>query len=267
MDMEARGCIIRLVFMLALMLSTSGDAWSQAPPEEDTSSPPRTEAEVGASYESLTKGFASWRSLYAQGLRSSGDGKVIYGRFTEARRFSLDDQSFMLGTYYPLTRRLAAQLEAEASPSHNYLAKWSVLGRLHQRFDKGWGVQLGFRHSEYNIGSPNYGLLTIERYWDVYRAGYTLQLGQLEGADLAPMHLVQADHYYGNSNVGVGFAVGRELENLVPSGILETDVLYVFATGRHWFSHSWAVRYALILHEKGDIYTSRGINLGLVYRL
>jgi YaiO family outer membrane protein len=228
--------------------------------------PTSLDVQIGGSYEALNKGFADWRSFYAQVTKRFAPRKLLYGRFTETRRFSREDQTFLAGTYYPLSERWSMLLEAAASPSHRVVPKWSALVQFERSFPKGWGAQIGLRHSEYNDASPSLGILGVEKYWKVYRAAYVLNVFHLEEDEFSTIHRVQADYYYGDSNVGIVFAAGRELETLLATGITGSDVVYLYLVGRHWLNSAWAVNHSIGFNRHGDLYTASGITLDLLYR-
>ena len=226
------------------------------------------EIQLSFSYEDLTNGYAPWRSVALDFSKKLAERKVVYGTFRETSRFSLGDQEVLAGLYYPLGRHWTALFEATASPSHQVLPKFSVLGQLEHSFGKGWNAQAGIRHTVYDAARTNLGIFTLERYFENYRAGYTLYISQLEGAGLSAGHRVQGDRYYGQgSRVGLGFAFGRELENVgPPRGILRTETKNVFLVGEHWFAAHWAIAYEVGWHKQGDLYTKRGASVGLRYR-
>lgn len=256
-----------LLLSLALTLTLHGPA--QAQDDGVEASPAYFEVQVGGSYEELSEGLGHWRSLFVQAARRFADRNLLYGSFTETGRFSQEDQRFLLGLMHALGTRWSATVEGEVSPSHRVAPRWSALAQIRHGFDNGWGVEVGFRHREYTNGSPNVGILTVERYWKAYRLAYTLQVGQLHEADLATIHGIQAGYYYGDdviSSVAIGFAAGREQESLTPTGILEADVTYVYAAWRHWIDDNWAIAPAVSLYDRANAYTARGASLTLIRR-
>jgi YaiO family outer membrane protein len=235
-----------------------------APVKEPAAERAGVEVEVGAAYDSLSHGFAPWRSVYLNVTQKLAARRVVYGSFRETNRFSLPDQELLGGVYFPLSRRWTALVEAQASPSHRVLAKWSLLGQVGRDLGHGWVGQVGFRHTEYNQAGANLGIFAIERYWKSYRAAYTLYLSQLQEAGHAASHSLQINYYYRDRQaIGLGFAIGQELENLGPRGILRTETRAFTLTGRHWFTTRWALTYDLSLNRQGGLYTRKGARVGL----
>ena len=80
----------------------------------------------------------------------------------------------MIGFYQPLSRRWAMLVEANASPTHRILAKWSALAQLERNFGKGWVGSAGYRRTVFNTAQVNTGTFSAERYFSSYRVAYTL---------------------------------------------------------------------------------------------
>ncbi len=229
--------------------------------------PQTTEIEGGSSYEDLDNDFTFWRSAYLEGVHRFAPREVIYGHVRETERFAQRDQELLGGFYYPLADTWTTLVEANASPSHRILAKWSVFGQLEKTFPGGWGLHAGLRHTEYAQSNTNLALLTAERYFGNYRAAYTLYAGRPEGAGSAASHRFQFAYYYGDrSSMGIAYTFGKEVENVAPAGVLTTDVRGWGLLGRHWFSRHWAVSFEALWHEQGSLYNRRGARAGLRYQ-
>lgn len=229
--------------------------------------PPGTadEAEAGFSHEALDRGYTNWDSAYLDGSHRFGERNSVYGELRETRRFGLRDREVSGGYYHPLGETWTGLIEASVSPDHNVLPQDSLSGRLQKAFDGGWDVQAGLRHNTYNTASGNLMVVTGERYWGNYRAAYTLYLSKLQGSGAAPSHMGQISYYYGgNSYLTLGFAKGRQVESLGPGlGVLITDVTGKSLSGRHWLDPRWGLSYEVISEHQGNLYSRRGIRLGL----
>ena len=248
---------------LILAATTGGPA----SPKTIDPAPQTTEIEVGSSYENLGNGFNHWRSVYLEGVHRFAPREVIYGHMRETERFAQRDQELLGGFYYPLADTWTTLVEANASPSHHILAKWSVFGQLEKSFPGGWGLHAGLRHTEYAQSNTNLALLTAERYFGDFRAAYSLYVGRPEGAGSAASHRFQFSYYYGDrSSVGIAYTIGKEVENVAPAGVLTTDVRDWGLLGRHWFSRHWAVSFEALWHEQGALYSRRGARAGLRYQ-
>lgn len=246
----------KAVLLIALgSFATSGYAQDGAP----------AQIEVGASLDTLNKGYANWRSHYIEGEKKLGDRHAVYGSLRETERFKIRDTEVQAGVYYPLASRWTLLTEGNASPTHTILARWSVLGQIQYALDEGWGVHLGLRHTDYNNALSNILLVTGERYWSNYRAAYTHSVSTLAGAGSASNGRIQLARYYDEQSwIGVNLSNGSEIENLGSTlGILNTRVQSIGLNGRHWFDHDWAVSYEIATNKQGSLYTRNAFRLGL----
>lgn len=246
-------------WLLLLVLAAPLAARAEAP------APQATQAEAGFSHYALTNGYANWDSAYLDAAHQIGERQSIYGEVQQARRFNLVDREVSGGYYHPLTQRLTGLIEASASPEHNYLPQHSVFGQLQAALGDGWDVQAGLRHSAYTQSSTNVTKLTGERYWGSFRAAYHLYLARLQGSGTAPSHVGQLAWYYSDhSNVTLAVARGRQAESVGPGlGVLLVDVRSVSLSGRHWLNPAWAVSYEALSESQGNLYTRKGVRLGL----
>jgi YaiO family outer membrane protein len=224
----------------------------------------RVDAEAAASIEHLSGGRADWRSSSLEVLARNAERRAYYGRLRDTERFDLRDDEAMLGTYQPFAGSWGLQLEASASSTHRVLAEWSALAQLERRFEHGWGVQGGYRRSEFDTTGTDLVIGAVDRYFSSFRAAYTLYLGRPDGAGFGASHRVQVSYYYSErSFIGLSAAAGREVENVVPDGLLTSRVRSLSLAGRQEFARSWAVSYELFRHQQGSLYTRRGLALGL----
>lgn len=244
--------------LLALVLAPVG-ARADAPATQ------ATQAEIGFSHYALSNGYANWDSTYLDAAHQFGERHSLYGEVQQARRFNLNDREVSGGYYHPLTPTLTALIEASTSPEHNFLAQHSVFGQLQAALGGGWDVQAGLRHSAYTQTSSDVTVLTGERYWGSFRAAYQLYLAKLQGSGTAPSHVGQIAYYYSDrDNLTLAVARGRQAESLGPGlGVLLVDVRSVTLSGRHWINPAWAVSYEALTESQGNLYTRKGIRLGL----
>lgn len=251
--------------------SSAQQAARSASPANGLSSPdrkPRTvDIEAGFNYENLTHGYAPWRQSYVSFIDRFTQRKVLYGMVQETNRFSLNDTEAMAGLYYPLRKQWTALIEASLSPTHNVLPKWSTLGQVEHSLGGGWGAQVGLRHREYNTVKVNTSNFGIEKYHKKFRFAYTFYATDLRRAGFSTTQRVDANYYYGNSSVNLTLASGRELENIIPVGVVPSRVKVVNIGGIHWFARDWGVSYSLSSYEQAPFYTRQGFKVGLRYRL
>ena len=222
------------------------------------------EAETRSSIERLTGGRADWRNTQLDLQARNPARQSYYGRLRATDRFDLRDDEAMLGTYQPLGGNWAIQIEAADSPTHRVLAKRSLLAQAERRFDHGWGLQAGYRRSEYARSGTDLAIITVERYFSDFRAAYSLYLGRPDGAGFGPSHRVQWSYYYSDrSFIGISAASGKESENILPNGLLTSQVGGLSVAGRHEFTPGWAATYEWQTQRQGDLYTRRGFGLGI----
>ncbi len=229
----------------------------------------RSEAELGFSYERLTKDFSDWLSLHVEASKAFDARTSLHASFRETERFSLKDQELTAGLRFPFGRTWAGFVEGGVSPSHQVLPKWSVVGQVERLFEIGWVVYAGLRHTEFPAAATSSAIATIETYWGSNRASYSFYLNRVEGGGSSASHVLQSSYYYDYfSSLNLTFSIGRELENIPPSGgVLSTHVRSLAFFGRHWFANRWAISYEIRVHEQGDIYTRKGARIGLRYLL
>lgn len=225
------------------------------------------EVEVGYSFDHLTNGFAPWQRAHLFVGKRFASKQSLYGVYSETLRVSQRDREAMIGFYQPIDRRWAVLVEANASPTHRILAKWSALAQVERKFGKGWVGSAGYRHTVFNTAKVHTGTFSAERYFSSYRAAYTLYVAALPGAGTSASHRGQVNYYYGeqNSTLGLSFSAGNELENL-GTRILRTGVRSFALHGRHWINSRWGVNYDATVHVQGDIYTRKGFSVGLRHR-
>lgn len=224
----------------------------------------KVDVEARSAIERLTGGRADWRNTQLDVQARNAARQSYYGSLRATERFDQNDSDLMLGTYQPLGGAWAVQLEAAASPSHHVLARQSLLAQLERRFDGGWGVQAGYRRSEYERSGTDLAIASVERYFSRYRAAYTLYLGRPDGASFGPSHRLQWGYYYSDrSYIGIAAAAGKEAENIFPAGVLTSQVRSLTLAGRHEFARGWAATYEWLVHRQGDLYTRRGLGLGI----
>lgn len=242
---------------LATALALSGGLAAQEPDF-------KIEAEVRGSIERLTGDRADWRSTQLDWQARNAAKQSYFGNLRATERFDRGDSEAMIGTYQPFGGGWAMQLEAAASPTHHVLARHSLLAQLERRFDHGWGVQAGYRRSEFERSGTDLAIAGVDRYFSSFRAAYSLYLGRPDGAGFGPSHRLQWSYYYTDrSFVGISAATGKEAENIFPNGVLTSQVRSLSLAGRHEFAPGWAATYEWLAHRQGDLYTRRGFGLGL----
>jgi hypothetical protein len=122
------------------------------------------EIELGHSVEGLSNGFAAWHEAFLTVTKQFKPHQTLSGTWQEVSRFSLRDHAAQLSFHQPLGSRWGALVEIKASPTHRILPKWASFAQVERSFKGGWGVQAGWRHSEFNTGSTNLWITSVDRY-------------------------------------------------------------------------------------------------------
>ena len=251
---------VQAIIALAAVLLHCAMALAQEPPPQH-----KLELELGKSVEHLTGGRGDWRSTHLNGKLGNGETRQTYfWRLRNTERFGLADDELAVGTYQPFGRVWGAMVEASASPTHHVLAKTTLLAQLERRFDNGWGAQLGYRRSQYSLGGTDLAIATVERYFSDFRVAYSFYLGRPDGAAAGAAHRLQSAYYYSDQSFfGISAWAGKELENIVPGGVLTSRVRGASLAGRHEFAPGWAATYEVFSHRQGGLYSRRGLSIGL----
>lgn len=226
---------------------------------------------VNSSYDKLDNNFQNWSSVGFAAEHEFISKTKVYGGINLTRQFDLSDEEYSVGIYQPIMEQWGVVVELNASPSHHVRPKRSLFAQIQHQLGDGWLGAFSLRNTEYEeTVSKSMGIL-LERYWQVYRMGYTLLSTDISGeaitADVHYTHLVSADYYYHNtSSIGFVATVGEELEYNGTSNPPISAINAILIRGRHWLNAQWYLNYDWHYHEQGDIYTRNGLMLGLGYR-
>ncbi|ACL67002.1 hypothetical protein A2cp1_3675 [Anaeromyxobacter dehalogenans 2CP-1] len=188
------------------------------------------------------------------------------GSLREASRFREDDVEAAIWAQAPVAGFVLG-VEGSASPTWEFLPRWSAGARAERGLGAGWVASLGGRLLRYDgeLGASTVALTTagLERYFGRWRTAASGTAAGLHGAWSGSGRLA-LDLYYGErGRVGVSVAAGRELESLGGGAVLRTDVLGAALTGAHPLSATWAVTWDLTAQRQGDLYTRVGGRLGV----
>ena len=248
--------------LFLLLVSFPAMALALDPPLATT----RDEAELGFSHDALDKTYNDWNSHYLDMSHRFGDRNLVYGEVRDTDRFNLHDREISGGYYVPLDATWTGLIEASVSPDHNVLPQDSVFGQLQKSFQDGWDIQAGQRHSRYNLAPVDMTVLTGERYWSNFRASYTAYLAKVDGAGTASSHVGQLSYSYADRDyTTLGWGTGRQVESLGPAlGVLTANVTSSLSlSGRHWFDPQWGISYEAVSEHLSNLYSRKGIKLGL----
>lgn len=213
----------------------------------------------------LDSGYDDWSNLRLD-LSSTQRGAFgAYGALTADRRFELDDFGLEAGLLVPLGASWLLQPEVGVVPDADFLPRHYADLRVQRTFAHGWIGGASLRTSDYPDTRVDRLALGVERYWSAWRAAYTFNLTRLRDTH-SPGHDVRIARAYGEgSEVGIQFAFGREAA-LVGTGVVASDVTAAILFGRHVFARQWSWLWNVGVIDQGDLYTRRGIGVGLERR-
>lgn len=230
----------------------------------------RTEFGMVLGNDALVNGFKDWYGVYSQNLDRVAERYTLYGMLRETPRLGFNDNS--APTAFCCQRGNApTSLEHFASTmtAREVLPTFFLFGMLRKKgwnynFDEGWRAQAGVRHMQYgNSPKSKVGFLTVERYWESFRASYSYQVERSSG-NLAPSQVLQFDYVYGlRDSIGVSFAYGREMADFGALGVLNTETRNVALRGQHWFKQGWALTFQAGYNDHGDLPAQKGVRMGV----
>lgn len=225
-----------------------------------------TEIEASAGVKGLTGNSPAWRHQEIDWQHHESNGITYYAAFGHAERFALNDTYARGGLHLPVSPKWAFNAELDVSPEYHFLPRSSVYAAFDYTVRRGWILHAGFRHSSYQDSQANIATGGVETYIGAWRFAYTIFEGTSGGASGAS-HLLEADWYYGNrSHIGIALVRGRQAERIDPSRLEVTPVTAISLTGSQSLSLHWAVTYTVGVNSLQNIYTRRGVSVGVVYR-
>lgn len=223
----------------------------------------RHELELSARQDWLDNGFDNWRSQRLDYASTQPEGLGWYGALLREQRFGEWDQGAEAGAVIPLDENWTLQSEIGYQPSPYFLPEWHADVRLQRRLPVGFLGAASVRRTEYETTRVDRLALSAERYWNSWRAGYTLNVTDVANAGTPIGHDLALDYYYaGLSYAGLRLTVGEE-EAVEEQQLITSDVRAISLQGRHWLDRNWALTWELGHHRQGDYYTRRWLQLGL----
>lgn len=223
----------------------------------------RHELELSARQDWLDSGFDNWRSQRLDYASTQPEGLGWYGALVNEQRFGERDQGVEAGAVVALDDNWTLQPEVGYQPSPYFLPEWHADVRLQRRLPAGFLGAVSVRRTEYETTRVDRLALSGERYWNSWRAGYTLNVTDVANAGTPIGHDLALDYYYaGLSHAGLRLTVGEE-EAVEEQQLITSDVRAISLQGRHWLDSRWALSWEVGQHRQGDYYTRRWLQLGL----
>lgn len=248
-----RGCLFA-----ALLLATPVAAWAQE------LRPLPWELRVDGGRERLDHGIPGWRELAAQITYRPTARQALFAGHRATERFEQRDREGFAGAYLPLPGTSAlVHVEGAWSTTHRVLAQDWYLAEIVQPLQDGWVVSAGGKSSRYTNASARAAWATVERYSGNFRYAYQLQVSRPEGAGWSPSHRLTASWRPGELTfAALSASRGREVENLFPAGLVQSDVRALSLSGGLELNSRWGLVIELGWTRQGDLYTRRAARLG-----
>lgn len=223
----------------------------------------RHELELSARQDWLDSGFDNWRSQRLDYASTQPEGLGWYGALLREQRFGEWDQGVEAGAVIALDDNWTLQPEIGYQPSPYFLPEWHADLRLQRRLPAGFLGAASIRRTEYETTRVDRLALSAERYWNSWRAGYTLNVTDVANAGAPIGHDLALDYYYAGLNyAGLRLTVGEE-EAVEEQRLITSDVRALSLQGRHWLDNRWALTWEIGHHRQGDYYTRRWLQLGV----
>lgn len=208
----------------------------------------------------------AWRATELSGLWTGARGAAAGGAVRELSRFGQDDVELAALGQAPVAGFVLG-VDGSASPTWNFLPRWSAGLHAERALEGGWVPSAGLRAARYQgeLGrsTPLFPSVGLERYWGRWRAAAGGTAVVLDGSWSGTGRLA-LDLYYGDGGrAGVIAAAGRELESLGGGRLLRTDVIGAAVLGAHPVGGRWAITWEVSVQRQGELYTRTGGRLGL----
>ena len=241
---------------LAVLAFTGAAAFAQDRPDP-------WELRVEAQRDNLDNGYADWKEIYSQLTWRPRRGLAAFGGARQTERFDLKDTEGFGGAYLPLASRTTLHFEGSASGTHRVLPEWMALAEISQVLGEGWVASIAAKKTRFTQDDTATAFATIEKYVGEWRLAYTGYITRLEGGSWSPTHRGTASWNRGDFNyVTFNAARGREVENVVPVGLVTSDVTtYSIGAGIE-IAARWGLTFEWAHQKQGDLYTRRSARLG-----
>ena len=239
---------------------------ASATPDATAAPVPGVSVQVAAGFETLSNNTPNWREQTLQ-VRGRMTPAQTWGvGLTRTSRFGLDDTQVNATYAHKISPSLTATIEGTASPTHRVLPRNSVGAQVDYEFMPAWVAQVGAKTKSYDAVRANQLLLGVEHYVGNFSVGAAWLPSRAFGKTVNAAQL-RGNYYYGDgSSVGVLLASGREVTPLA-SAVAVANVRAIAIIGRHRLAPKWNLTYAVNRTVQGDLYTRRGVNVGIEYAL
>lgn len=226
--------------------------------------PRRTTVSASLSGETLGDGVSDWSERAVRVRRDFARRTLAELGVASTRRFGLTDSQISATGVWPMGEKWTASVDGAYSSTHRILPRHGVGGALQYEFKPAWLVRGGARTTRYDEDRVNQASLSLEHYFKDYGVTVSWLPTHVFGVT-AHSYAVQAGWYYGDrDSVSLTLATGREATT-VARGVELGKVQSVGVGGRHMLSPAWAANYGVSYTRQADLYTRKGLSVGLAY--
>lgn len=220
---------------------------------------------VNLSGETLGDGVSDWSERSVRVRRDFGRRKLVEAGVASTRRFGLSDRQFSATAVWPMGEKFTGSVDASYSGTHRILPRNAVGATLQYEFKPAWLLRGGARTTRYDEERVNQGVLALEHYFKDYGMTVSWLPTHIFGVT-AHSYAVQGAWYYGDrDSVSLTVATGREATTIDRGGVVLGKVESVGIGGRHMLSPAWSANYGISYTRQADLYTRKGLSIGLAY--
>jgi YaiO family outer membrane protein len=227
-----------------------------------------TRLTLDASYEDLSGGRPAWQgATVGIDRRLGGARRVLAGLHLEERFDRRDEQVFATFVDRP-GESWSYAVGAEVASDGEVLPEWTLALEAGRALPGARSLAFRVRHASHDAVDVDSLTATLEQYFALVRASYSLNAAKTSGIDDPGFgHTLRIAHDYGaDSHVTLALGYGEESETVAPGVVQVTDVRSLSLSGRHWRSAAWGISWGVGWTEQGDLYDRIGVRLGLEHR-
>ena len=250
-----------------LTASMQNQAQTENPPAQEFERPAifdsKPYAELGASYEGLTNGYAPWQSQYLDVMLPFKQNGLIYLQLQNVQRFSEVDQSAYLNYAYPMKYGVI-NIEGGHTQNPQFLSK--------NLYGAGWNGKLPYsfnylisgRESSYLDGRTSNQNIGLDRYFSQFRLAYVASYSTLNSQKSGWLNKFQAQWLgEGNNKLGLSYSTGHEPTVVTVGNLTTVDTQQYQLDGLYWLSPDLGLTAAIWHAKQGGYYQRNGGQLGI----
>lgn len=224
----------------------------------------KTTIGVNVAGETLGDGVSDWREKSVRIRRDLAPRTAAELGVSSTRRFGRSDTQLGAGVTWPMSGKFVASLDASYSGSHRNLPRHSLGGLVQYEFKPAWLLRGGVKSTRYAEDKVRQAVLALEHNFSDY--GVTVSWLPTRVFDVtAHSYALQTAWYYGERDaVSLTLATGREVSTIV-GGVALGKVQSAGVGGRHALSPAWSANYGVSYTRQADLYTRKGLSVGLAY--